>query len=60
MALKPFLKCTIGYPNEPGETWAFLFTYQSLPFYGKICLKNNRLIVKVLSAHKPNPPARKP
>lgn len=46
------------YPNEPGETWAFLFTYQSVPFYGKVCLKNSRLIVKILSAHKPNPSDR--
>jgi hypothetical protein len=46
------------YPNEPGETWAFLFTYGSLPFYGEICLKDNRLVVKILSAHKPNLPAR--
>ena len=46
------------YPDEPGETWAFYFTFGSRQFYGKICLKNNRLIVKILSAHKPNPAAR--
>ena len=49
-----------NYLDEPGETWAFYFTFGSHQFYGKICLKNNRLIVKILSAHKPNPSARKP
>jgi hypothetical protein len=39
---------------EPGETYAFWFYYDSRKFYGKICLYNDKITIKLLSAHRPN------
>ena len=39
---------------EPGVTYAFWFHYNSRKFYGKICLYNNKVKLKLLSAHRPD------
>lgn len=43
---------------EPGTTYAFWFFFkvgdQVRKFYGKICLKNNKVTIKLLSAHLPD------
>ena|SRR6266496_142146 len=39
---------------EPGETYAFWFFYDNRKFYGKICLYNDKIKIKLLSAHRPN------
>ncbi len=39
---------------EPGETYAFWFLYDSRKFYGKICLYNDKIKLKLLSAHRPD------
>jgi hypothetical protein len=47
-------------PNQPelGVTYAFWFYFtvadRIRKFYGKICLHENRLTIKLLSAHLPN------
>lgn len=48
----------IGDQPEPGVTYAFWFHYKRSDgmkkFYGKICFHNNKVTIKVLSAHLPN------
>ncbi|HEX3624304.1 MAG TPA: hypothetical protein VH280_02655 [Verrucomicrobiae bacterium] len=43
---------------EPGVTYAFWFFYRAADttrkFYGKICLYDNKIKIKLLSAHLPN------
>jgi hypothetical protein len=39
---------------EPGVTYAFWFFYNNRKFYGKICLYENKIKLKLLSAHRPN------
>lgn len=43
---------------EPGVTYAFWFFYkvgdENKKFYGKICLFDNKVKIKLLSAHLPN------
>jgi len=39
---------------EPGVTYAFWFYYDNRKFYGKICFFNNKVRLKLLSAHRPN------
>ena len=43
---------------EPGVTYAFWFFYKTgaglKKFYGKICLYNDKVKIKLLSAHLPN------
>jgi len=46
-------KLIIGQP-EPGETYAFWFFYDSRKFFGKICLYNDKIKIKLLSAHRPD------
>lgn len=43
-------------PDQPemGVTYAFWFFHHRKQFYGKICLLNNRIQIKILSAHLPN------
>ena len=47
----------LGQP-EPGITYAFWFYFkvggQLKKFYGKICLYNNKIKIKLLSAHRPD------
>ncbi len=38
---------------EPGESYAFWFIYSEIKLYGKICLRPNKLNIKVISAHTP-------
>ncbi len=40
-------------PQESGETWAFGFAYRGTRLYCKICLVENRLKIKIISAHIP-------
>lgn len=39
---------------EPGITYAFWFYYGRTTFYGKICLYDNKVKIKLLSAHLPD------
>jgi hypothetical protein len=43
-------------PDQPedGVTYAFWFFHKRRQFYGKICLLNNQIQIKVLSAHLPD------
>lgn len=36
-----------------GETYEFIFTYRSLPVYGKVCLRKDGRLVVIISAHRP-------
>jgi hypothetical protein len=38
---------------ELGQTYAFWFYHERRKLYGKICLRPNRLVLKILSAHRP-------
>ena len=38
---------------EQGVTYAFWFFHEKRKLYGKICLRPNKLIIKILSAHRP-------
>lgn len=38
---------------EDGITHAFWFPYNKRLFYGKICLRSNRVNIKIISAHIP-------
>ena len=39
--------------NEPGEVYAFLFSHESIPLYGKINLRPDGTAVIIYSAHRP-------
>lgn len=39
--------------REKGETYAFWYFYKNRQFYGKICLRADKLRIKLVSAHLP-------
>jgi hypothetical protein len=39
--------------DEPGETWAFFFWYETRQMYGKVCLRLCGKKIKIISAHIP-------
>lgn len=41
------------YLAEKGETYAFWFMFDSRQFYGKICLREGNVRIKLVSAHEP-------
>jgi len=42
--------CDVPLP-EDGKTYAFFFTANDLTLYGKICLRPDKLHIKIISAH---------
>lgn len=38
---------------EVGESYAFWFIFSNIKLYGKICLRPNKLNIKIISAHTP-------
>ena len=38
---------------DDGQTFAFFFTHENRPLYGKICLRPSKVRIKIVSAHTP-------
>jgi hypothetical protein len=39
--------------REKGETYAFWYFYDNRQFYGKVCLRADKVSIKLVSAHLP-------
>jgi hypothetical protein len=51
--LRPDVRGKAVLADEPGETWAFFFWYETRKMYGKVCLRLCGNKIKIISAHIP-------